>query len=193
MTDRADPALILASASPRRAELLTSAGFRFAVDAADVDETEHPGESPTTYVLRVARDKARTVAARCRDSGAVVLAADTIVVAGEEILAKPADESDAVRMLERLSGQVHDVFTAVVAILGRREEFEVVRTRVRLLPLTRADIDWYVASGEPMGKAGAYGIQGRAARFVDWIEGSWSNVVGLPIATVDRILRAMLT
>ena len=193
MTDRADPPLILASASPRRAELLTSAGFRFAVEAADVDETEHPGESPEAYVLRVARDKARTVAARCRNSGTVVLAADTTVVAGEEILAKPADESDAVRMLERLSGDVHDVFTAVVAIQGSREESEVVRTRVHLVPLTRETIDWYVASGEPMGKAGAYGIQGRAARFVDWIDGSWSNVVGLPIATVDRILRAMLT
>ena len=193
MTDRADPPLILASASPRRAELLTSAGFRFAVEAADVDETEHPGESPEAYVLRVARDKARTVAARCRNSGTVVLAADTTVVAGEEILAKPADESDAVRMLERLSGDVHDVFTAVVAIQGSREESEVVRTRVHLVPLTRETIDWYVASGEPMGKAGAYGIQGRAARFVDWIDGSWSNVVGLPIATVDRILRAVLT
>ena len=193
MTDRADPPLILASASPRRAELLTSAGFRFAVEAADVDETEHPGEPPEVYVLRVARDKARTVAARCRNSGTVVLAADTTVVAGEEILAKPADESDAVRMLKRLSGDVHDVFTAVVAIQGSREESEVVRTRVHLVPLSRETIDWYVASGEPMGKAGAYGIQGRAARFVDWIEGSWSNVVGLPIATVDRILRAILT
>jgi septum formation protein len=193
MTDRAEPPLILASASPRRAELLSSAGFRFTVEAADVDETEHPGESPEGYVLRVARDKARTVAARCRDSGTVVLAADTTVVAGEEILAKPADDSDAVRMLERLSGDVHDVFTAVVAIQGSREESEVVRTRVHLVPLSRETIDWYVATGEPMGKAGAYGIQGRAARFVDWIEGSWSNVVGLPLATVDRMLRAMLT
>jgi septum formation protein len=183
--------LILASASPRRAELLASAGFRFSADAADVDETTRPGESPEAYVLRVARDKARTVAARRRDPATVVLAADTTVVARGEILAKPADESDAVRMLERLSGDVHEVFTAVVAILGSREESDVVRTRVHFLPISSVEIQQYVASGEPMGKAGAYGIQGRAARFIDWIEGSWSNVVGLPVATVDQMLKRL--
>jgi septum formation protein len=142
-------------------------------------------------VLRVARDKARAVAARHRDSGKIVLAADTTVVAGGEILAKPADESDAVRMLRRLAGAVHHVFTGVVAISGARELAELSATRVRLLPLSNDDIRWYVATGEPMGKAGAYAIQGRAARFVDWIEGSWSNVVGLPVATVAQMLKQL--
>ena len=183
--------LVLASASPRRAELLTSAGFQFTVEAADVDETERPGESPEAYVVRVARDKARTVAGRRRQPGEVVLAADTTVVAGGEILAKPVDETGAIRMLTLLSGAVHDVFTGVVAIADQVEIEEVVRTRVHLRPVTREEISWYVASGEPMGKAGAYGIQGRAARFIDRIEGSWSAVVGLPVAAVHRLLRAV--
>lgn len=191
MAAASDPPLVLASASPRRAELLTSAGFRFTVEVADVDETERPGESPEAYVLRVARDKARTVADRRRDPGIVVLAADTTVVAGGAILAKPEDEPDAIRMLALLSGAVHHVFTGVVAIAGRQEVSEVVQTRVHLLPITPEEIRWYVATGEPMGKAGAYGIQGRAARFIDWIDGSWSNVVGLPVATVDRMLKKL--
>ena len=181
--------LILASASPRRSELLTTAGFRFSVDAADVDESPLPGENPDRYVLRVARDKARVVAGRRRNSGDVVLAADTTVAVDGEILAKPDNELDAIRMLGLLGGRVHDVFTGVVLIGADRELSEVVPTRVRLLPLSLDEIQWYVRSGEPMGKAGAYGIQGRAARFVDWIEGSWSNVVGLPVAAVYRLLR----
>jgi septum formation protein len=181
--------LVLASASPRRSELLTSAGFRFSVEVADVDESPLAGENPEAYVLRVARDKARVVADRCRDFGSIVLAADTTVAVDGEILAKPENELDAIRMLQLLAGRVHDVFTGVV-VLGRdRQLDEVVLTRVRLLPITIDEIQWYVKSGEPMGKAGAYGIQGRAARFVDWIEGSWSNVVGLPVATVYRLLR----
>ena len=181
--------LILASASPRRAELLTSAGFRFIVDVADVDESPLPGENPGAYVLRVARDKARVVADRRRDSGGIVLAADTTVAVDGEILAKPENDLDAVRMLQLLAGRIHDVFTGVVLLSAERELSEVVPTQVRLLPITLDEIHWYVKSGEPMGKAGAYGIQGRAARFVDWIEGSWSNVVGLPVATVYRLLR----
>jgi septum formation protein len=105
-----------------------------------------------------------------------------------EILAKPADESDAIRMLELLAGGEHRVFTAVAAISGETELVEVVATRVRLLPLEKDEILWYVGTGEPMGKAGAYAIQGRAARFVDWIEGSWSNVVGLPVSTVSQMI-----
>jgi septum formation protein len=181
--------LVLASASPRRSELLTTAGFRFSVDAADVDESPRAGENPDSYVLRVARDKARVVAARRRDSGDLVLAADTTVAVDGEILAKPDNDLDAIRMLRLVSGRVHDVFTGVVLIGAGRELSEVVPTRVRLLPLSMDEIQWYVRSGEPMGKAGAYGIQGRAARFVDWIEGSWSNVVGLPVATVYRLLK----
>jgi septum formation protein len=182
------PILILASASPRRAELLAGAGYEFTVEPADVDEAISPGESPETYVLRVARAKTSQVAFRRATSGSVVIGADTTVVAGGEILAKPENDADAIRMLEKLSGAVHDVFTGV-AIAGRgREMAEVVRTRVHLLPMTRQEIHWYVATGEPDGKAGGYAIQGRAARFVDWIEGSWSNVVGLPLATVAQML-----
>ena len=183
--------LILASASPRRAELLAAAGYGFTVQSADVDESEVGGETPEAYVLRVAWAKARTVAKERRESGSVVLAADTTVVANGEMLAKPADESDAIRMLKTLSGAVHAVLTGVVVIGGDRELAEVARTRVRFLPLSPEEILWYVGTGEPMGKAGAYAIQGRAARFVDWIEGSWSNVVGLPVATVAEMLKRL--
>jgi septum formation protein len=181
--------LILASASPRRAELLTSAGFVFEVAPADVDETPEPGEAPQPYALRVARAKASAaVASTGGKPGALVLAADTVVAVDGEVLGKPADPDDATRMLRLLSNGVHQVHTAVVVRRGADERSEVVTTRVRFLPLTEAEIAWYIASGEPDGKAGAYAIQGRAARFVDWIEGSWSNVVGLPIATVYRLL-----
>jgi nucleoside triphosphate pyrophosphatase len=183
--------LVLASASPRRAELLTAAGYTFIVDPADVDESPRAGETPENYVLRVARDKARTVAARRRDSGEIVIGADTTVVARGEILAKPADESDAVRMLQTLAGAVQHVLTGVALISAGLEQADVVTTRVRLLPLGLDDIRWYVGTGEPIGKAGAYAIQGRAARFVDWIEGSWSNVVGLPVATLNEMIKRL--
>jgi septum formation protein len=182
--------LVLASASPRRAELLAAAGYVFTIDPADVDESVHAGETPEKYVLRVARDKARVVAAR-RSPGEIVIAADTTVVVGGEILAKPADESDAIRMLEALSSVVHHVLTGLVVVSGETELTEVVTTQVRFLPLDADEIRWYVDTGEPMGKAGAYGIQGRAARFVDWIEGSWSNVVGLPVATVNKMIKRL--
>ena len=187
----ATPLLILASRSPRRAELLTRAGYEFTVEPADVDESVIPGELPADYVLRVARAKARAVAARCRESGSTVLAADTTVVVDGEILGKPVDRHDASAMLKRLAGVVHEVLTGVVVVAGDRELTEVVRTRVHLLPLSPDEIAWYVESGEPEGKAGAYAIQDRAARFVDWIEGSWSNVVGLPVATVDRMIKTL--
>ena len=179
--------LVLASASPRRAELLAAAGFEFTVDAADVDETVLTGELSDAYVARVALAKARTAAARY-PAGTVVLAADTTVVAGGEIFGKPLDNHDAARMLTLLSGTVHDVLTAVVVKHVGVELAEVARTRVHFIELTADDIAWYVASGESGGKAGAYAIQGRAARFIDWIEGSWSNVVGLPVAAVARLL-----
>jgi septum formation protein len=181
--------LVLASASPRRAELLTSAGFAFTVQPAEVDETPHVGEAPAEYVGRVARAKAHAVAAGRSEPETLVLGADTTVVVSGEILGKPADRGDAARMLQLLSGVVHDVLTGVVLISNGGEDREVVVSRVRLLPLTTAEIDWYLDSGEPMGKAGAYGIQGRAARFIDWLEGSWSNVVGLPLATVYQMLK----
>ncbi len=179
--------LILASASPRRAELLTQAGFEFVVDAADVDERILPGESPDAYVARVARDKMRAVAAR-HPPNAVILAADTTVVLQGEILGKPLHDADATRMLGLLSGNVHDVLTAVVVRGPAGEITDVVRTKVHFIELSADDIAWYVRTGEPAGKAGAYAIQGRGARFVDWIDGSWSNVVGLPVATVAKML-----
>jgi septum formation protein len=181
--------LTLASASPRRAELLRSAGYEFSVEITNVDESVFPGEPPDLYVLRVARAKARAVARR--KSGSVVIAADTAVVAGDDILGKPQDAADAVRMLKILAGTIHEVFTGVVVTSIAAEKAEVVRTRVHLLPITMDEIQRYVDTGEPEGKAGAYAIQGRAARFVDWIDGSWSNVVGLPVATVARMLREL--
>ena len=180
--------LILASASPRRAELLTTAGIDFQIVPATIDETPHPGEAPAAYVLRVARDKAAAVAAST-ERGSAVLAADTVVVAGGRLLGKPADAAEAHEMLRLLSGGVHDVHTGVVLRVDSAETAEVATTRVSFVPMTAEEIAEYVASGEPDGKAGAYAIQGRASRYIDWIEGSWSNVVGLPVAAVYRLIR----
>jgi nucleoside triphosphate pyrophosphatase len=180
--------LILASGSPRRAELLKSVGFDFDVCAADIDESPLAHEAASDYVIRVARDKARSVASGFTGTGAVVLAADTTVVTNSRIMGKPRSDEDAANMLAALSGSVHEVLTGVVVRAGAREQIELVTTRVHFLPLTPAVIAWYVATGEPSGKAGAYAIQGYAARFIDWIDGSWSNVVGLPLATVSRML-----
>jgi septum formation protein len=180
--------LILASASPRRAELLSSAGYTFSIRPAEIDETPRDGEAPVAYVLRVAREKAAHIAAQGLGADETVLAADTTVVAAGKILGKPSSRAEAVEMLRSLSGVVHDVHTAVVVRGPGGERSAVVTTRVRFVPLSEADIAWYVESGEHEGKAGAYAIQGLAARFIDWIEGSWSNVVGLPVATVHALL-----
>jgi len=183
--------LILASASPRRAELLRAAGFTFEVVPSHVDETHRAGELPEAYALRVARDKAEVVFQRQRKPSSPVLAADTVVAANGEILGKPNDSTDARRMLQLLSNGIHDVHTGVVVRTSAAERAEVITTRVRFRPLDDREIDWYVASGEPEGKAGAYAIQGLAARFVDRIEGSWSNVVGLPVADVYRLFKEL--
>jgi septum formation protein len=180
--------LILASASPRRVDLLREAGYAFDVEPADVDESEAAGEPPRAYVLRVAALKGGVVAAAHPD--AVVLAADTTVVVDGQMLAKPADDEDARRMLGLLSGRTHEVLTGVVVVRAGRQSSAVVGTRVRFRPMTAADINWYVASGEPRDKAGAYGVQGLAARFVEAIDGSYSNVVGLPVAAVRDLLGA---
>lgn len=180
--------LILASASPRRATLLREAGYTFAVEPADVDESESAGEAAPEYVIRVAASKARTVAARF--PGDVVLAADTTVLVDGVMLAKPADDADAERMLRLLSGRAHEVLTGVVLIRAGVESAAVVATRVRFRPITPAEMTWYVASGEPHDKAGAYGVQGLAARFVESVEGSYTNVVGLPLAEVRTLLGA---
>jgi septum formation protein len=180
--------LILASASPRRAELLKSAGFEFTVAPASVEEIPQTGESPEAYTRRVAHHKASQVVSGAGGKD-LVLAADTEVVIDGSILGKPADKDDARRMLRLLAGRSHEVLTTVV-LLGRgRTADEVSITRVWFARMTDREIAWYVASGEPMGKAGAYAIQGLGARFVERIEGSWSNVVGLPLAAVHRLLR----
>jgi septum formation protein len=178
--------LVLASASPRRAELLKSAGFQFSVVSAAIDESARPGELPEDYVRRLAREKALAAAATA--PGATILGADTTVVVDNEALGKPADLRDARRMLRLLQGRRHYVYTGVALWrLGAiRDAVEV--TAVDLAPMTAEEIDWYVASGEPLGKAGAYAIQGLASRFVSRIEGSYSNVVGLPISVVHRLV-----
>ena len=156
---------------------------------ADIDERQHDGEAPSAYVDRLAHDKAAMVGPSPPD--AIVLGADTVVVIDGVVLGKPSDDADAATMLRRLSGRRHDVLTGIALHAGGHWCREVVSTRVTFRPLSPADVAWYVASGEPTGKAGAYAIQGRASRFVTHIDGSYSNVVGLPIAAVDRLLRTL--
>jgi len=180
--------VVLASKSPRRAELLRAAGIEFGVRAADVDESVLAGESPSEYVVRVARDKALAVP-HAEDE--VVLAADTTVVLGSEIMAKPENADDAIRMLTALSGCRHEVITGVCVLFGDTIATDLASTSVWFAPMSRAEIEEYVASGEPIDKAGAYGIQGLASRFVERIDGSYSNVVGLPVALVYRMLRKL--
>jgi septum formation protein len=179
--------LLLASASPRRAELLRAAGFQFDVHPAHADESIHDGESPEEYVRRVADAKARAVLAEARDR--IVLAADTTVVVDAHILGKPVDEADAARMLRLLSGRRHQVLTAVTFALETHVQTRIEVTDVEFAPLSEAEIEWYVASGEPLDKAGAYAVQGFASRFVTRVHGSYSNVVGLPVALVYTMLR----
>jgi septum formation protein len=178
--------LVLASASPRRRELLEAAGIPFDVDTADVDETRRGGEPAATYVERLARLKAETVAAR--HPTRAVLGADTAVVIGDEVLGKPADAADAAVMLRRLSGVAHEVVTGVAVCWGGDTTARVDRTVVYMAELSDADIAWYVATGEPMDKAGAYAIQGLASRFITRIEGSYGTVVGLSVASVLQLM-----
>jgi septum formation protein len=185
--------LVLASASPRRQELLRNAGISFTVQPADVDETPLPGEPPRECAERLARDKALTVW-RLRPQD-VVLGADTIVVVDEAILGKPIDAADAARMLRQLSGRVHRVITGVCVVeaagTGENRELRTASetTLVTMNDLSDDEIRDYVATGEPMDKAGAYAIQGMASRWIPRIEGDYSNVVGLPVALVYRMLR----
>jgi septum formation protein len=177
--------LVLASASPRRRELLSRLGVAFTVRPADLDERPHPGEGPRALVGRLARAKADAVTDPARPPE-VVLAADTIVDVDGDILSKPADRDEAAAMLGRLSGRQHRVHTGVA--VGPAQI--VVSTTVRFVPLDRADIDWYVATGEADDKAGAYAVQGIGGAFVADVHGSWSNVVGLPLAETVALLRA---
>ena len=187
MTSRPLDRIILASASPRRAELLRAAGIDFDVRPADIDETMRPGEEPADYVSRLAEAKARAV--HERDGNQTVLAADTAVVVDGQILGKPMDEADAKRMLRMLGGRSHEVLTAVSLFHpGEIVDTRIDATTVEFAELSDAAIEWYVSSGEPMDKAGAYAVQGLASRFVTRVEGSYSNVVGLPIALVYQML-----
>ncbi|HEY1676526.1 MAG TPA: Maf family protein [Candidatus Sulfotelmatobacter sp.] len=191
--------LVLASASPRRQELLRAAGIPFIVHPANVDETLYPGEEPRDFAKRLAREKALAVwKNRMQD---VVLGADTIVVVGNSILGKPVDQADAIRMLRMLSGVDHHVITAVAVVGGPSTvssenkdpliKVESETTKVTVSEISDAEIHDYVATGEPMDKAGAYAIQGIAARWISRIEGDYSNVVGLPLALVYRLVKGL--
>jgi septum formation protein len=188
-----NPSLVLASSSSRRQELLRGLGLEFTVVPADVDESRRRHEKALDYVERVARDKAMAVVAKLGTSAAgnlVVLAADTTVDVDGEILGKPADDADARRMLRLLSGRTHQVHTAVVAwrIAGLQEA--TVTTDVTFVDLDEQAIDWYLATGEHRDKAGAYGMQGAAGALVERIDGSPTNVIGLPLAETVALLRA---
>ncbi len=180
--------LILASASPRRAELLRNAAIPFVVEPAHVSEQPAAHETPADYAQRLARDKARAVFVR-HPRGAV-LGADTVVVVDQHLLEKPTDEADAARMLRLLSGRTHQVITGVCLVAPDFEQTEAEITQVVFSPLSDREIAAYVTSGEPMDKAGAYAIQGIASRWVERIEGCYFNVVGLPVPRVYRMLRA---
>ncbi|MGH9468210.1 MAG: Maf family protein [Terriglobales bacterium] len=183
--------LILASASPRRRELLEAAGWEVEVRPANVDETRMPQEPAPAYVQRLAHSKAAVIAAS--SPGICVLGADTVVTLDGEVFGKPGDDAAARTMLTRLAGQTHDVLTGVCLLRDGQERCAVEVTRVAFAPLSAAEIDAYVATGEPRDKAGAYAIQGRAACFIPRIEGSYSNVVGLPLALVRRFWNELVS
>lgn len=179
--------LILASASPRRHQLLAQLGVGFQVDAAAIDEAVDPGEKPLAYVTRMARQKAAAVAAR-RGDGAAVLAADTSVIIDGDVLGKPTDHFQGLGMLARLSGRTHSVITAVCLLQGSRVACCEVETRVGFVNLSREICERYLATGESWDKAGGYAIQGLGGALVSSIEGSYSNVVGLPLAETWQLL-----
>jgi septum formation protein len=201
--------LILASASPRRRELLTQAGYVFDIEAADIDETPHSNESPAAYVKRLAEEKAQAILARqsthhrrpgapsmtarsswvgSNDLPLIVLGADTTVVADNEILAKPDDAAHAKRMLRKLSGRTHEVLTGIAVATRAGTISDVETTEVVFSEIPEAELDRYCATHEPLDKAGAYGIQGYAARWIPRIEGDYFNVMGLPIARVVSLI-----
>jgi len=181
--------IILASASPRRRELLRQAGFNFRVVPSGISEERRPGESPIGFVARLAREKAQDVGAKS-DPKAIVLGADTVVVCDDDVLGKPSDAADAARMLSLLAGRTHQVMTGVCVISGGFVETAVEVTMVQMLTISVQEIEAYVASGEPMDKAGAYAIQGFAARWVPRIQGCYDNVVGLPLALTATMVEA---
>jgi len=186
-----DPRIILASASPRRAELLRQIRVEFELLPSQVEERPHPDEAPADYIIRIARAKVIAVA-RQREAG-LVIGADTVVVLDGHLIGKPEDEADARRLLRRLAGRWHAVMTgvALIDLETRREVADYDKTLVKFAQLTDTEIEWYANTGEPMDKAGAYGIQGLGGLFIDEIAGNYYNVVGLPIPLVYRLARRL--
>lgn len=182
--------IILASASPRRREILRSVGWPFETLAAAIDESRLPGEEAIAYVERLAREKAEAAARKRPDR--LVIGADTVVLVDGQILGKPLDEGDARRMLQLLSGRWHEVLTGVALVRGGESARHIVaheKTEVRFKPMTETEVNWYVATQEPMDKAGAYAIQGHAALFIEEIRGDYWNVVGLPVQLIYKLAR----
>jgi septum formation protein len=180
---------ILASASPRRRELLKSIGLEFDVIPSHIPEVRAAGEAPEEYVARLSREKANAIAEQ--HPGSWIIAADTTVLMGDELLEKPADGKDAERMLAAIAGKTHTVYSGVTLLNreGGHHDTRVAESEVRMLPLEPRDIAWYVATGEPLDKAGAYAIQGIGSMFIDSVHGSFTNVVGLPLALLFQMLR----
>ncbi len=183
--------LVLASASPRRRELLAQVGYAFRIEAADIPEDPLPGEDPIAYVTRLARGKAEAVRSRPANASAVVLGADTTVVIEGQILGKPESTADAARMLRLLSGRTHQVITGVSVVSSAQILTAAEVTAVQFHSLSDEEIAAYIATGEPMDKAGAYAIQGRAACWIPRIHGCYFNVVGLPLALVSNLLSTL--
>jgi septum formation protein len=181
------PKLILASGSPRRAEILSAVGWEFEKQVADVDETELEGELPHVYVERLAREKALAVSSS--RPGDLVLGADTTVVIDDRIIGKPLDLDDARRMLRMLSGRWHEVLTGVAVTVDSKTASQVERTRVKFAPLSDAEVNFLVELGDPLDKAGAYAVQAQAALFIEGIEGDYWNVVGLPVRLVYELVQ----
>jgi septum formation protein len=181
--------VILASTSPRRKELLQSTGIPFDVHPSNVPEEHKPGELPHDYVARLSRDKAEAIAKHHHRHW--IIGADTTVYLDEQLLEKPKNRADAIRMLSLLAGRTHVVYTGVT-LANRQENYSdtrVAESEVRMLALSREDIEWYVDTGEPMDKAGAYAVQGIGAMFIDSVHGNYTNIVGLPLALLFQMLR----
>lgn len=183
------PRILLASGSPRRAEIMASVGWEFDKSVPDVDESVIEGEPPEDYVQRLAGEKALAVA----DShpGQIILAADTTVVIDGQIIGKPEDHADARRMIRKLAGNWHEVLTGVAVARNGDELIGIQRTRVKFAPMTEAEIHFLAEEGDPLDKAGAYAVQAQAALFIEGIEGDYWNVVGLPISLVYRLVRSI--
>ncbi|MBA2333445.1 MAG: septum formation protein Maf [Blastocatellia bacterium] len=181
------PKLVLASGSPRRAEILQSVGWEFDTDIPNINESELAGESPAGYVQRLAKTKAETIAER--HAGEIVLGADTTVVIDKQIIGKPLDLDDAKRMLKMLSGNWHEVLTGVAIVNNGKTQVGIQNTRVKFSEMNNVEIDFLAEKGDPLDKAGAYAVQAQAALFIEGIEGDYWNVVGLPISLLYRFVK----